>query len=215
MGALKYFFSRNGICVPSISYSWPSPSIYCFGGVKLGPCAKDLLLKLERFVNRQVRKILRINLWHVKKYHIKVDDWRKRFNGILSVQTMIDIRRMDYLGKIVRGPVTRPPRQILIAYCQQPRNPGRPIFSNRESLHASLIRLMEPIAGIHIDRVGSLKEWYRDALCNIFWYKCIALLRDPSQPIPERPNPTASYNPRRSTRNRFPLCSSAGRAERY
>jgi hypothetical protein len=62
---------------------------------------------------------------------------------------------------------------------------------------------MEPIAGIHIDRVGSLKEWYRDALCNIFWYKCIALLRDPSQPIPERPNPTAGYNPRRSTRNRF------------
>ena len=55
---------------------------------------------------------------------------------------------------------------------------------------------------MHIDRGGSLKDWYLDALDNVFWNRCIERLRDPSIPAPERPNRDANFNPRRSRRNR-------------
>ena len=55
---------------------------------------------------------------------------------------------------------------------------------------------------IHIDFCGSMKDFYLDALDKAFWDKCVDHLRDPSLPVPERPNRDASYHPRRSARNR-------------
>ena len=60
---------------------------------------------------------------------------------------------------------------------------------------------MEPVQEIHIDFYGSMKDFYFDALDKAFWQKCIDHLRDPTQPVPERPNRDASYRPRRSARN--------------
>jgi hypothetical protein len=52
-------------------------------------------------------------------------------------------------------------------------------------------------------RYGSLKDWYLDALDDIFWTKCIEHLRDPeSCKAPQRPNRDANFNPRRSTHQR-------------
>jgi hypothetical protein len=60
---------------------------------------------------------------------------------------------------------------------------------------------MSVINGIHVDKYGSLKDWYLDALDNIFWAKCIEHLRDPeSCEAPQRPNRDANFNPRRSSR---------------
>ena len=140
---------------------------------------------------------------HVKEERITIDQLRARFNNIPSVQTLVDIiRAMQFLGKLLRDKVKLAPRQLLIAFCPETRPIGRPLKCNKESLHASLKRLMEDIPGIHIDSVGSLKDFYLDALDDDFWAKCINRLRDPSLPIPERPNRDASFNPRRSTRNR-------------
>ena len=54
---------------------------------------------------------------------------------------------------------------------------------------------------MNVDRGGLLKDWYLDALDNVFWNRCIERLRDPSIPAPERPNQDAKFNPRRSQRN--------------
>ena len=54
----------------------------------------DLLDKLERFVNRKVRSILNLNMWHVKDQHITTKQLREKFNDILSVRTLIDIKAM-------------------------------------------------------------------------------------------------------------------------
>jgi hypothetical protein len=89
---------------------------------------------------------------------------------------------------------------LLIAFDPNHRKVGRPIVSNRESMWRSLGRLMADVEGIHIDRYGSLKDWYLDALDNIFWTKCIEPLRDlESCGAPQRPNRDAKFNPRRST----------------
>ena len=86
-------------------------------------------------------------------------------------------------------------RQLLIAFLPETRPIGRPIKCNKETL--------DPVDGIHIDNMGSLKDWYLDALDDTFWNKCIDHLRDPvNNPVPERPNRDAAYNGRRSRRNR-------------
>ena len=159
----------------------------------------DLSRKLERFVNRKIRKIININLWHVMKHKITVEEMRNRFNNIPSVQTMIDIRTMQFLGKIVRGPVSLPPRQLLIAFVPNCRKRGRPIKCNRETLYESLQRLLQDVIGIHIDQFGSLIDWYFYALDSTFWNNYIEHLRYPSKPAPVRPN--ISNEPRRSNRN--------------
>ena len=139
-------------------------------------------------------------MWHVKDQHITTEELRKRFNNIPSVQTLVDVRRMKFLGSIIRGHVNLPPRQILIAFVPNTRPVGRPIKCNKEGLWESLKRLMEPVPEINITFSGSLKDWYLDALDNTFWNGLIAHLRDNSKPVPVRPNREASFNPRRSER---------------
>ena len=123
------------------------------------------------------------------------------FNNIPSMQTLIDVRTMQFLGKLIQGKVDLRPRKQLIAFDPINRKVGRPIVSNWESMWKSLGRLMADVEGIHIDRYGSLKDWYLDALDDIFWTKCIEHLRDPeSCKAPQRPNRDVNFNPRRSSR---------------
>ena len=126
----------------------------------------------------------------------------EKFNKIPSIEALIDTRRMQFLGKIVRGSVTSPPRQILIAFCPTNRASGGPIACNRKTMLGSLVRLFKDVKGIHINSLGSLKDWYLDALDEGFWMKCVARFKDPSKPIPTRPNRDSSFNPRRSSRNK-------------
>ena len=91
----------------------------------------------------------------------------------------------------------------MIGFVNNPRLPGRPIFCNRLGMLESLQRFMEPVIGIHIDRFGLCKDFYMDSLDDLFWKKNLAHMRDPKKyPVPERPNPDATFNPRRSRRNR-------------
>ena len=98
--------------------------------------------------------------------------------------------------------VSLPPRQLLIAFIPNTRAIGRPLECNRESMWECLNRLFKDVKGIHIDSTGLLKDWYLDALDEKFWRDCIEHCRNPEKPAPERPNPRASFNPRRSNRNR-------------
>ena len=149
-------------------------------------------------MNRQVRRILNLNMWHIKDEQITIAQLREKFNDIPSMQTLIDVRTTQFLGKLIRGKVDLPPRQMLIAYVPNTRHNSRPIKCNKESMWESLKRLMNDVTGIHIDFMGSLKDWCLDALDATFWNKCIAHLRDPSKQVPDRPNRDAGFNPRRS-----------------
>ena len=48
-------------------------------------------------------------------------------------------------------------------------------------MRESLKNCFEPIAGIHIDRVGLMKDFYLDVLDKSFWVKVIAHRRDLTQ----------------------------------
>jgi hypothetical protein len=114
-----------------------------------------------------------------------------------SIQTIIDIRVCQFLGKIIRGQVSAPPRHDLIAYVNSKRPRGGLLRCNRECMRDSLARLLQDVVGIFIDEMGLLKDWYRDALDDSFWRACINHLKDPEKyAIPRRPNPNASFNSR-------------------
>ena len=203
MGALKGFFSRREICIHSKRLIFEAIIInLLLWGCESWALRKDHILKLERFMNRQIRRILKINMWQVKDEHITVEQLRGQFDNIISVRTMIDVRRARFIGKIVRDDVDSPHREMLIAFVHNTRNVGRPLLSTKESILHSLQRLLEPIQGIHVNHLGSLNEWYFSALDPGFWKLAIAHLRDPSKPVPEKPNRDASFHPRRSRRQR-------------
>ena len=201
VGALEEFFDRKEISIRAKYLVFMAiPVNLLLWGCESWALRKDLLLKIERSVNRNIRCILGINMTEVMEKHIKDKQIRAMLNNIPSMQTFIDVRSMQFLGKLIRGKVDLPPRKLLIAFIPNPRKVGRPIVCNRESIWRSLCRLMADVDGIHVDQYGSLKDWYLDALDNIFWVKCIEHLRDPeSCEAPQRPNRDANFNPRRSS----------------
>lgn len=87
---------------------------------------KDLLLKLQRCVNRKVRSILNISMTDVKDNRITLDNLRAMFNDIPRVESLVDARMMKFLGTILRSNVDHPPRQILISFIPNTRPVGRP-----------------------------------------------------------------------------------------
>ena len=171
-------------------------------GCECWPLRTDLLHQLELFVHRSIRKILNINMTQVREQQIILEKLREWFNKIPSLEALIDTRRMYFLGKIVRGPVTLPPKELLIVFCTTNRTTGGPILCNKGSLLGSLKRLLKDVQGIHIDTFGSLKDLYLDALDETFWKRCVERLKDPSKPIPRRFNREVSFNPRSSRRQR-------------
>ena len=53
---------------------------------------------------------------------------------------------------------------------------------------------------IHLDRMATLSNWYLDALDATFWKNLLDHHRDPTKPVPERPNRNANFNNRRNPR---------------
>ncbi|EJK67835.1 hypothetical protein THAOC_11074 [Thalassiosira oceanica] len=131
---------------------------------------------------------------------------QQMFGNTNCIQTMIDVRRMKLLGDMTQGKnsVQYPAMQMLIVFSVNPREAagGRPLKSNKESLHDSLVRSLKK-AGFTIDRFGSLKDWYWDFLNPTFVNELIAFLKDNSKPIPRRSNPGSqyTYHPRYSSRH--------------
>jgi len=160
---------------------------------------KDLLLKLQRCVNRKVRSILNISMTDVKDNRITLDNLRAMFNGIPRVESLVDARMMKFLGTILRSNVDHPPRQILISFIPNTRPVGRPLKSNKEYLWQALRRMMKNTY-VSIDHKGSLRDFYLLALDDSWWNKMVARILDPSIPLPERPNDGFDYLPRRSPR---------------
>mgnify|MGYP006196714589 FL=1 len=70
-------------------------------GCEAWSLCQSLLDKLEVFLTRNVRKILRISMYQVKKERITNDQVRKRFYDIPCVKNMIAARLLSFIGKAV------------------------------------------------------------------------------------------------------------------
>ena len=204
-GAMKEFYGRPEVTLRSKKLFFRAVQInLLLWGCESWALREELLVKLEVFVRRKIRTILGINRYDMEDRAITKEDHYTLFDNFPRVEALIDTRRMNLLGKIIRDKVSSPPRQMLIAFVSNPRGRGRPLTNNRDSTIESLQRLFKDIPEIHIDEKGSLKDWYLDAIDATYWSQCVARFLNQDLPAPVRPcrefhvNP--NVNPRRSKR---------------
>ena len=130
------------------------PVNFLLWGCESWAVCKRHLSMLQSHVNKKIRRILKLTMWDVKEQRITNEQLLQRFCNMPSIQTLIDIRTCQFLGKLVRGQTSAPSRQVLIAYVDSKRPRGRPLKCNRECMRDSLARLLQDVVGIFIDEMG-------------------------------------------------------------
>ncbi len=84
-------------------------------GAETWSLRKSQLDKLEVFLHRSIRRILHTSMTKVRTQQPHNDKVRKMFYSIPCVRNMIAARQMDFVGKMVRGPLDRPSRNMITA----------------------------------------------------------------------------------------------------
>ena len=151
------------------------------------------LQKLEVFLHRSVRKILRITITQVIDDSITNDSLRVRFFNIPSIRNQIAKRQLTFIGKVVRNTDDQIPTQLLTAWCEHPRKRGAPLQNNKKNL-AQNIRLIVPGAA----KDGLLSSWVYSALDDAYWAHLVSQLGTrPSTWSGAKPNPRSTPPPAR------------------
>jgi len=160
--------------------------------------------KLERCARRMIRRILNLNMNDIKDNHITINQLNQKFKNFSGIETLIRVRTMNFLGKLIRGNVKLPSRQMLVAYLDHVRPNWCPLDTNKKSMWKYLKHMMKDARYINIDFVGSFQDFYYCALDSTWWNIMVARMLDPSIPVPERPNDGFDYMPRRGRRRQQP-----------
>jgi hypothetical protein len=125
-----------------------------------------------------------------------------------TAENTIVVRQMNYLGKIVRGPTTHPPRQMLTAWSANPCPKGGVLTTNKkafvQSLHTLLPKEMtettitrnKETTGKNttkhmLNKDGKLKLWIKIAEDEELWnWHCNKLQTPGLSTTPSNPNRT-------------------------
>ena len=141
--------------------------------------------KLDTFLHKSIRRILRITMTEVKEEKIRNEKVRKLFYNIPDMRSIIAARTSRFIGKVVRGPNDNPPKLFLTAWCNHPRPPGRPITTNKNSVVKALKTLLPE--SMESDKQGHLENWINTAMHEKLWNHKIEKLKRPGVEIPEPP----------------------------
>ena len=119
--------------------------------------------KLEVFLHRNIRKILKIDIAQVIEEQITNISIRERFFDIPTILNQIAHRQLTFIGKVVRNPNDQIPTKLLTAWCKHKRKPSGVLQNNKKKL-AQNIRLVVPAAA----KDGLLRTWVYFALDNSY-----------------------------------------------
>jgi hypothetical protein len=164
---------------------------------------KDYHFKqLNSFIHRSIRRILHIRMSQVIDDHIKNSSIRKTFFNLPTAEDLVTIRAMTYLGKLTRGPMSNPAKQLLAAFVNHPRAIGGIIMTNKKAMVKYLNILLpsilhmettttDPITGANTTRTRPNKDrdfhlWHNIAMDEDKWEEYINKLRHPGIEDPPR-----------------------------
>jgi hypothetical protein len=74
---------------------------------------QSLLDKLEVFLHKSIRRILKISMFRVINEKLRNEQVRTTFYAMPCVKNMIAARQLDYIGKLIRGPHDQPARRMI------------------------------------------------------------------------------------------------------
>ena len=160
--------------------------------------------QLNVFIHRSIRRILHIRMSQVIDDHIKNSSIRKTFYNLPTAEDLVTIRSMTYLGKLTRGPISNPAKQLLTAFVNHPRPIGGIIMTNKKAMVKYLNALLpmilrsetittNPTTGANTTRSkpnkdGDVHLWYHIAMDEDGWEEYINRLRHPGIEHPPRQN---------------------------
>ena len=200
MGALKNFWDNPHVDLYSKYLLFRAiPMNLLLWGCETWSLRQVLLNKVEVFLHRSIRRILRITITQVQDERIRNEHVRRLFYDIPRVRNMIAARQLGFIGKVMRGPSHRPSQRMITACCSNKRLPGRPHFHNKDLLVKNLKLLFAQVNDVVIDDKGTLKDWINEVMCESYWNQLVKCLIDKDAELPERP--ATWTRRRRSPRN--------------
>ena len=142
--------------------------------------------KLDAFLHKSIRRILRITITEVREEKIRNERIRKIFYNIPDIRSIIAARISRFIGKVIRGPNDNPPKLFITAWCNHPRRPGKPLTTNKTTVVKALKTLLPET--MESDDKGHLGNWINIAMDVKIWNYKIERLKRPGVEIPEPPS---------------------------
>ena len=123
MGALKHFFNNPHVNKKSKYLIFKAiPINLLLWGCETWAIKQTHRDKLEAFLQRHLRRILKIPMSQVMEEHISSDQMREKFYNIPNITTMIAVRQLSFIGKVVRSDTPNlPTKSMSTACCNHPR----------------------------------------------------------------------------------------------
>ena len=112
---------------------------------------KSLLDKLEVFLHRNIRQILRVSMTRVKEEQIRNKHICCMFYDIPRICNMIAACQIEFIGIVVCSPHDRPAQCILAACCNNTRLVGHPFLHNKDHIVKNLQLLFANMPKVTID----------------------------------------------------------------
>ena len=176
MGALRPYYNNTEVDLYSKYLISQALTInILFWGCESWALCESQLRSLNVFLHRSIRSILQIKMCTVKEDKIRNSSIRSRFYNCPTVQNLIAIRQLTYIGKVLRNRSTHPPSQLLTAWCNHPRKRGG-VLTNNKKIIIKHLKLIIP----DTNKTGSLKTWAFHALDQNHWSHLINSLRHPN-----------------------------------
>ena len=128
MGALNHFWSDRAVDDYSKYLIFRDiPINLLLWGCESWALRETTLQKLEVFLHRSIRKILRIDITQVIDERITNGSIRTRFFSIPTIRNQIAQVQLTFIGKVVRNKDNQLPSQLLTAWCNNKRKRGAPV----------------------------------------------------------------------------------------
>jgi hypothetical protein len=152
----------------------------------------EAMRSLETFHTKSIRKILGVSMWNVQALRVTNEQVREEFNNMTTMENILKKRQLQWIGKLARLPEHRLPRQLMAAWIQNPRKPGQPQLSLRNTM-ARAIETIMPEAG----REAPLEIWLPwaeeevawNAMIEQWWKTCHQHGNDSTQDPQSEPEP--------------------------
>ena len=139
MGMLKYVWDNPHIELYSkYMFFMAMPLNLLLWGCESWAIKKTTYDNLNVFIHQSIRRIMGISITQVKEEKISNIKVRKMFYNIPDAGSLIAVKILKLIGKIVRREDSFYPKQLLTAWVNNKRRPGGVLTTNKKAIVQAL-----------------------------------------------------------------------------
>ena len=184
MGALAFFWKQDEVD------EWAKRHIYSacvltvlLWGSETWATTDTILAKMNAFHHSCIRRILRIKMNRVKEERINNETVRKSFGNISSITELIKMRKLKFIGHVIRE--NKAPNSALTAWMHGKQPRGRP----RCTCCSTLLEHLRKLLPDHVAPDGNVNTWTHFTIIRTKWENLIKGKISPQDFSSDRPPP--------------------------